>query len=122
MGKYCNPTVIDAALNYVKNNVNVETVCSQQPTTRAEAITTYKLAAVTIDDTDITLANGDVSGRKGTVAEQDGVTVDDTGEGNHIALCSASALLYVTTCTPQQLTAGNAIKIPVWDFEIEDPV
>jgi hypothetical protein len=33
----------------------------------------------------------------------------------------ASALLYVTTCTSQALTAGNTVTVPAWDIEIADP-
>lgn len=121
MAKWSNDAILDAALNYVKNNAATMTVCSQQPATRTEAITTYALADVAVTDTDFTLGNGDVSGRKVTVAAKSDVAVDTSGSATHIAIVSASDLLYVTTCTTQSLTSGNTVSIPAWDIEIADP-
>ena len=116
---------LDAALDKVAT-ANVLSACSQQPTTRLEAITTYALAthAMTTGDGngDYTVANGDINGRKVTVAQQSSVTVTATGTANHVALCDATNLLYVTTCTSQVLSAtGNTITFPAWDIEIADP-
>ncbi|MEW5797327.1 MAG: hypothetical protein AB1772_13360 [Candidatus Zixiibacteriota bacterium] len=123
MAKWQNDDVLDAALDKIAT-ANILTVCSAQPTTRAEAITTYKLAdiAVTPGDGngDFTVANGDTSGRKLTVAAQADVPVDASGDATHIALCDGTDLLYVTTCTTQTLTAGNTVTVPTWDIEIAD--
>ena len=120
MAKWANDSVMDAALDVVATGT-ILTVCSTQPTTRTEAVTTYKLADVVIDGSDFSKANGDVSGRKLTVASQSSVTVDSTGTATHVAICDGSNLLYVTTCTSQVLTSGNTVTIPAWDIEIEDP-
>ena len=120
MAKYQADAMLDAALNYIKNNATIMTVCSAQPTSRTEAVTTYALADVTVDTGDFTLANGDTSGRKVTVSAQPGVAIDATGEATHIALCSGTDLLYVTTCTAQQLTQGGTVDVPAWDIEIAD--
>lgn len=98
MAKWANDSVMDAALDKVATGI-ILTVCSAQPTTRAEAVTTYKLADVTIDSGDFTKANGDVSGRKVTIAQQDNVPVDTTGTATHVAISDGTNLLYVTTCT-----------------------
>lgn len=67
MPKFTNDDVLDASPNAIKNNATRICVCSAQPTTYAEAITTYKLAIKTITSADFTgPANGDVSGRKRT--------------------------------------------------------
>jgi len=123
MAKYANDSMMDAALDYLKNNVTRICVCSAQPTTYTEAITTYELADVTVDSTDFTHANGDSSGRKTTVAAQSGVTIDNSGTATHVALVSVSdtTLRYVTTCTSQTLTAGGTVDIPAFDIEIADP-
>lgn len=123
MAKYANDSMMDAALDYLKNNVTRICVCSAQPTTYTEAITTYELADVTVDSTDFTHANGDSSGRKTTVAAQSGVTIDNSGDATHVALVSVSdtTLRYVTTCTSQTLTAGGTVDIPAFDIEIADP-
>lgn len=120
MGKRANDLVMDAALDLVATST-ILTVCTQEPTTRTEAITTYKLADVTTDSGDFAKSNGDVSGRKLTVAQQENVPVDTTGTATHVAVCDGTNLLYVTTCTSQLLTSGNTVTIPAWDIEISDP-
>lgn len=123
MAKLTDDSVLDAALNVVKNNATQEVVCSAQPTNYTEATATYKLAIKTglIPSSFTGPVNGDVSGRKLTVNSQSGITVDSSGTANHIALCSGTVLLYVTTCTAQVLTVGNTVTIPSWKFEIADP-
>ena len=121
MAKFIHDDVLDAALNVIKTNANIMTVCNAQPTTRAEAITTYALADVAMATGDFTLANGDTNGRKITVAAKNGVTVDVTGTALYVAICDGTRLLLVTTCTSQVITAGNTINIPTFDDEIADP-
>lgn len=124
MAKSVSNNVLDAALNYVKNNSTRISVCSAQPTSYTEAVTTYKLSIKTISSADFTgPANGDTSGRKVTSNQHTGVTVDSSGTANHVALADSvgSALNYVTTCTSQALTAGNTVTIPAWKMEIAAP-
>lgn len=122
MGKFQDDAMLDAALNYIKNNGTQLCVCSTQPTTYAEATSTFKLAI----RTGLTAgsftgpANGDTNGRKLTVNQQATINVDTGGNAQHIAICSGSVLLYVTTCTPQALVGGNSVTVPVWDIEIAD--
>lgn len=120
MAKSVADSVLDAALDKIATATTM-TLCSQQPTTRTEAITTYKLADVTVSSGDFTKANGDTSGRKVTVAAKSAVPVDTTGTSNHVALCDGTELLYVTTHTGQALTAGNTVNIGSWKAEIQDP-
>lgn len=121
MAKACHDDVLDAMWDVV-DQADIQTVCSQQPTTRTEAITTYKLADVAMTpNTDYTKANGDTSGRKVTVAAKSAVPVDTTGTATHVALCDGTRLLYVTTCTSQALTSGNTVNIPAYDLEVADP-
>jgi len=121
MAKFIHDDVLDAALNIIKTNANIMTVCNAQPTTRAEAIGSMALADVPVATGDFTLANGDTNGRKITVAAKSGVTVDVTGTATHIAICDGTRLLLVTTCASQLLTAGNTVNIPTFDDEIADP-
>lgn len=120
MSKFVSTTVLDAALDKIAT-ATIMTVCSAQPTTRTEAVTTYELADVVMASGDFTKANGDVSGRKVTVAAKSGVPVDNSGSATHIALCDASTLLYVTTITSQSVTAGNTANIGTWKVEIANP-
>jgi len=122
MAKWQNDLVLDAALDYIRNNVTQESVCSGQPTTYAEATSSMKLAIKTgLTSGSFTgPANGDTNGRKLTVNQQASITVDATGDATHVALCSGTVLLYVTTCTTQALTSGNSVTVPEWDITIAD--
>ena len=122
MGKYVHDDILDAALAYISANADRICVCSTEPTTYAEAITTYKLA-ISSTPTFQAPGDGDVSGRKLTVDEEAAINVDTSGNAEHVALCDSGAtkLLYVTTCTLQALTSGNTVTIPTWDIEIADP-
>lgn len=121
MAKIVHDNVLDGALDIIKNNANLMILCSQQPTTRTEAVTTYALADVAMSSTDFTHANGDTSGRKTTVGAKNSVTVDASGTGTHVALVDGTRLLYVTTCTSQAVTSGNTVNFPAWDIELADP-
>lgn len=119
MAKFVADSVLDAALDEIASST-ILTVCSQQPTTRTEAVTTYKLADVTVDSGDFSKSNGS-SGRKLTVAAQSAFTVDTSGTATYVALCDGSELKYATTCTSQALTSGNTVSTPSWDIQINDP-
>lgn len=121
MGKQVHNDVLDGAFD-VLDQGDIETVCSAEPTTRTEAITTFKLADVALTpNTDFTKADGDVSGRKCTIAAKSAVPVDSSGTATHVAVCDATRLLYVTTCTSQALTGGNTVNLPAWKAELADP-
>jgi hypothetical protein len=123
MAKTVHDDVLDGALNILKNNVTRMVACSAQPTTYTEGNATYALADVTLASGDFTNADGNTSGRKTTIAQKTGVTVDSSGTATHVALLdvSNSKLLYVTTCTSQALTAGNTMTFNSWKIEIADP-
>jgi hypothetical protein len=127
MAKWCSDTYLDVFLQGI-DDCTLLTVCSSQPTTYAEATVNYKLADVVMTagagNGDYTLANGDASGRKLTVLQQTNMDIDANGTAAHVALCisGSSTLVYVTTCTSQQLTAGGTVTVPAWDIEIADPV
>lgn len=129
MAKWVASAVLDTALQYLEDNVDRISVCETQPTTYAEATTNkggggYKLA-ISLTPTFTGPAAGDGGGtsRKTTVDQEATITVDVSGDAQHVALCKSgtSALLYVTTCTLQALTAGNTVTIPAWDIEIGSP-
>lgn len=121
MAKTVHDTVLDGAFQ-VLDAGNLLTACNAEPTTRTEAITTFKLADVALTPvTDFTIANGDTSGRKVTIAAKSSVPVDTSGTATHVAITDASNLLYVTTCTSQALTSGNTVNFPAWKVEIADP-
>jgi len=123
MPKTIIDSILDAAID-VFDQCNGMHLCSDEPTTRTEAVTTYQLAsAVMTPDTDFTKADGGTSGRKVTTAVKNGVIVDVSGTGNHIAFTDASDLLHVTTCTGQAVVANgtNVVNFPAYVLEFRDP-
>lgn len=119
MAKSAANDVLDPSLAEIAT-ATIMTVCSAQPLTRAEAVTTYALADVAVAPADFTIAD-DTSGRKVTVAAKAGVPIDTSGTANHVALCDGTVLLAVTTCTSQALTAGGTVDIPAFKANIGDP-
>lgn len=114
MTKFTNDAVMDAALDEIINNCNLQTLCSVAPTTRTEAVTTYALADVAMSSGDFTKADGDTDGRKVTVGEKTSVTIDSTGMATHRALVDGTRLLNVTelgTVRQNTAQAGGASTI-----------
>lgn len=123
MAKFLPDTIIDGMLAYIRERITGLSVCSTQPTTYAEATSTYMLATTNgLTSTDLALGDGDTSGRKISMPENAGVSVSNSGTAAHVAWwgSSGSTLLLVTTCTTQALTTGNTVTIPTHDFEIRD--
>ena len=123
MGKSADNDIMDDGFDQLRADVDKMVVCSQEPTNFTEANSTYALADVAMADADFTIADGDVDGRKVTVAAKNAVNVDSSGTATHLALVDtvASKLWYVTTVTSQVLTAGNDVDIPSWKITIRDP-
>jgi len=123
MAKYVLDASMDAALAVVATGT-ILTVCTAQPTTRTEAVTTYALADVVVTggdgNGDFTIGNGDTSGRKVAVTQQADIPIDTSGTATHVAICDGSTLLLVTTCTSQALTSGGTVTVPTFDLEIAD--
>lgn len=64
--------VYDGGLDYIETNATRVDVCTTEPTTYAEATSTYTVANYTLDGSDWTISAGDVSGRKQTMGQQTG--------------------------------------------------
>jgi hypothetical protein len=118
MAKWQNDAMLDAGLAYITANATEMYVCTSQPADRAAAITAALTGAIVPSFTGP--ANGDVSGRKVTVDQKADQSITANGDATHIALCSGTTLLYVTTCTLQTLASGGTVTVPLWDVELED--
>jgi len=126
MAKRCSSAFLDAALQFLEDNIDRISVCETEPTTYAEATSNkgaggYKLG-ISSTPTFTGPAGGDGGGysRKTTIDQEASIPVDVSGDAQHVALCKSgdSSLHYVTTCTLQALTAGNTVTIPAWDIEL----
>ena len=122
MAKATPDAVLDKILDEIATATNM-VACSAQPTTYAEATSTYALADVVMAGGDYTKANGDTSGRKVTVAAKSAVDVDTSGSATHVALVRTAdtTLIYVTTCSSVALDASGTVNFGAWDIEIADP-
>ena len=124
MAKSVNNDVLDAALDTIALANRID-VCSQEPLTRTEAITTYTLGNYTMTpgdgNGDYTVGEGDTNGRKVAILAQTGNNASGSGTGNHVALTDGTRLLYVTTCPNVSTNAGQPLDIATWDVEIADP-
>ena len=124
MTKMLHDDCIDAALGYLRDNANELVLLSADPgTSYTQAHSAFALGKIAVDSSDFTIANGDTSGRKATVAAQSSIGVGATGNCNHIAINDTdnSKVLLVTEATSQSLTSGNAASTNAFDDEIEDP-
>jgi len=125
MGKAVPDAINDLLLAGIATGDRI-CVCSAEPTTATEAITTYALAVATVTagdgNGDFTIANGDTSGRKVTMTQQADVSIDADGDATHVAVAKNSEnLKHVTTCTTQTLTSGGTVTIPAYKHEVLDP-
>jgi hypothetical protein len=124
MAKFLADPVLDAALAELATSTRL-VVTSAQPANFAG------IAAVALADVALSAglgggdwgaaANGDVSGRKTTLAAQASITVDATGSATHVCYDDGTSLQGGTTCTTQSLTSGNTVTVPAHDVEFLDP-
>lgn len=134
MAKFVIDNAMDAALAYIADLADRLIVCAGQPASYSEATTNLgtgagkKLGDIAITpgagNGDMTIGNGDTSGRKLRVLAQTAIDVDVSGTADHVALVDdgASALLMVTTLSSSQaVTAGNTMETAAFDYEIPDP-
>ena len=128
MAKFVLDAVMDAALNEVINKADQLVICAGQPTTYSDATTDSgsggnALGEVAITSADFTgPADGDASGRKLTVNQQTGITIDVTGTADHVAIVddAGSRLLLVTTISSQSVSSGGTADVAAFDQEIAD--
>ena len=124
MSKYCHTNVQDKGLEWLETFVERQVMTSGSPASYAE-VAGMTLAAIAIDETDLTIAPGDVSGRKVTIAAQLAVDVTGTGTGDHICLVDDTDdfLMFVTQMTtPKSVESGDKVDMPAWDIELRDPL
>jgi len=111
--------VLDAALDYIDDNVDIMYVCSNEPTTFVEASATYKLGYKSTPT--IGVPEAGTTGRKVVVsAVTDGV-IDGTGTVNYIALADSVAeeLIYVLAVdNPRLIDAESVFTTTAFDIEV----
>lgn len=118
---YLNDYVYDNGLNYLDTATLDLHICSQEPTTYAQATSTYTLgnkAGVSVGAPDA----GSPNGRKVTVAAITGGTTTGTGNATHYALVepSNSRLVAANALSGggQAVTAGNPWDLAAFNIRI----
>lgn len=119
MGKKVTDGFLDGGLDAIAGATTL-TVCTAEPTSVAECDSLSLIPGHTLTGADFTKANGDVSGRKATVAAQNNLSIDASGTATHVAITDGVDY-YVTTCTSQALTSGGTVSVGAWDIEFADP-
>lgn len=120
---YLTDNAMDALLNYIRNNCENLYVCNAEPTTFAQASSTYKIGTKATPTIGAPAA-GDTSGRKITVsAISDGV-VNSADTATWIALTddSATELLFAKALSSSlALATGSPFTLNAFDIENPDP-
>ena len=119
--------VLDASLAFLADNCDRVDICTTEPTTYAEATTTFTVANYTLTlgagGGDWTIANGDTSGRKLTLGAQSGNNGTGTGAANFLAFTNGTDTLYgVIDGDGDTVNSGSPVNIAAVDvLEIRDP-
>ncbi len=115
--------VLDSGLETLTNEANRVDVCSQEPTTYAEATSTYTLG----NTTTVTIsspADRSGGGRKVTLSAISDGSVSGTGTATHYSISDTtnSRLLVTGSLTASQsVTSGNTFSLEALDVGIPDP-
>jgi hypothetical protein len=119
MAKFAASAVLDGALDIVATGTEMY-LCSSQPATRAAAITAAAAPAIVLDSGDFSKSSSG-SNRVLTVSSQS-ATADAAITVNHVAICTGSTLLYVTTCAAQTTNIGAPVTVTSFTVTMEQPV
>jgi hypothetical protein len=108
---FMNNEVFDQGLDYADTNGTQLDICSQEPTTYAEATTTYTLGNKTLN-TGAT-EDGAVDGRRVIVPAITDGAVTSTGTATHWALTDGASILVATGAltSSQGVTSGNVFTL-----------
>jgi hypothetical protein len=119
MAKIIPDAILDSQLDII-GAATILVICAGQPTSYADATATKDLATHVLAGGNFSKGNGDTSGRKLTLAAQNGITVDHDGLADHyfLGISGSSTFLLVGTLNPTQQTyAGNIINFPATDVD-----
>lgn len=72
---------------------------------------TNTLANVALNAGDFTIADGDIDGRKLTIATKIDIPITATGTAKHVVLSLGGTIKYITTCTDLALDYGSGTNV-----------
>lgn len=121
MAKFAANSVLDALLEAIKSGTTTMLFNTSQPVDRAAAISN-SIAGIAMLPGDFSISDATPNGRMITIGSKVDVPVTATGDVAYVSLISGSELLYVTTATIKEITAGDVIRSQAWTIRISDPV
>lgn len=118
---FINDEIFDQGLDYADTNGTRVDICSQEPTTYAEATTTYTLGNKTGLNTGAT-EDGATDGRRVIVPAVTDGSVTGTGTATHWALTDGTSVLLATgsLSASQAVTSGNSFTLGAISITIRD--
>ncbi|GLX85042.1 hypothetical protein tloyanaT_12940 [Thalassotalea loyana] len=121
MPKFVHDDVLDAPIDKIIAEADRVICFNVYSTVYATVTTPANIIAEYVPT--ITKANGDASGRKGTLQAVSTVNVDNAGQFNHYAIVddTGTKILYIGTGTQKNLDAGDKVDCPQADIEFNDP-
>lgn len=115
MAKIAAVSVLDAPLDLIATATEMY-FCNGQPTNRADAITKQSAPAIAMVAGDYVKSTVG-AGRKTAVAAKS-TTATVAQATDHVALCTASTLLYVTTAPSQATNIGSMVGNAAFDISM----
>jgi hypothetical protein len=121
---FITDNALDDLLQYLIDNAEDLHICSQEPTTYTEAVTTYTLG----DKQTITVGsqgNRTPNGRKSTVTAITGGDITATGTATHWAIVDVTGTELLATgalASSQAVTSGNTFSLAAFDLGVPDAV
>lgn len=124
MVAFLTDNVLDNGVQYLTDNGEALYICSAQPTTYAEATSTYALGSKSTP-TISAPQNGATSGRRVVVSAITDGSVSATGTATHYAIVKTSAtselLATEALSASQAVTSGNTFTLTSFSVTIPDP-
>lgn len=118
---FLNDEAFDQGLDWITANGDRIDICSAEPTTYAEATSTFSLgnSAVVIG----AAQNGASSGRRVVVPAISGGSVSASGTATHIAITDGTGTLIATQAlaSSQAVTSGNLFNLTSFSITYPDP-
>lgn len=121
---YLNDSILDALLLAIQTEGEELHICSQEPTTYTEAVTTYTLG----NENTISIASpADRAGggRESSVLEITSGTVTATGTATHFAIVDVTGTALIATgalSASQAVTNGNTFSLTEFTIGVPDAV
>lgn len=123
MAAYINDYVLDNGLTVLDSDVTTLVICSDMPTTFAEANATYKLGSKSSPT--VSAPADATSGRKVTVSAITDGSVSATGTATHFALIdggNSRLLVAQALASSQAVTSGNTFTLGAIEINFPDAV